>query len=206
MHSIKDILAPHRIIPVATIQDAEDIVPLIKALMAGNIYCLEITLRTAAAMSAIKLARQQFPDFCLAAGTVLTVDQMLQLQALDIDFVVSPGSTNELIAAAQHLELPLLPGVMTPSEVMRLAEHGLACAKLFPAQLAGGINTLKQYHNLFPQMQFCPTGGIDASNVMDYSALENVIAVGGSWLTPSNFIQQRDWNSITQRAQHASAL
>ena len=203
MQSISDILHQHPYIPVVAIDHTEDIIPLISALMQGGIHCIEITLRTQAALAAIELAKKNFPDMCIAAGTVITIDHLLQLQALDIDFVVSPGTTSELIAAAQHLSIPYLPGVVTPSEIMMAAEHGLNCTKLFPASLAGGYGALQQYQNLFPRMQFCPTGGIDGSNCHDYINLKNVISVGGSWLAPKALIAKHDWSEITRRAKQA---
>ncbi|MDF1654607.1 MAG: bifunctional 4-hydroxy-2-oxoglutarate aldolase/2-dehydro-3-deoxy-phosphogluconate aldolase [Coxiellaceae bacterium] len=206
MPAIIELLQQHRIIPVIAIDQADDIVPLAQALMEGGIHCLEITLRTDAAMAAIALAKQQFPDLCIAAGTVVTVDQVLALQALDVDFVVSPGNTAELMAATEHLQMPYLPGVMTPSEVMKVAEHGLACAKLFPANLAGGHAALKNYQALFNKMHFCPTGGINADNCQSYLEMPNVMSIGGSWLTPRDLIQSKNWSAITQLAKQALAL
>lgn len=204
MLSVSEILSQHPFIPVVAIDHSEDAIPLINALIEGGIHCIEITLRTPAAMAAIELAKQNFPEMCIAAGTVITIDQLLQLQALDVDFIVSPGTTTELIAAAQHLAIPYLPGVVTPSEIMMAAEHGLNCAKLFPASLAGGYNALKQYQSLFPRMQFCPTGGIDGSNCHQYISLNNVISVGGSWLAPKALVTKGDWAEITRRAKQAN--
>ncbi|MDF1797440.1 MAG: bifunctional 4-hydroxy-2-oxoglutarate aldolase/2-dehydro-3-deoxy-phosphogluconate aldolase [Coxiellaceae bacterium] len=206
MPAITDLLQQHRIIPVIAIDQAQDIVPLAKALMDGGIYCLEITLRTEAAMEAIALAKKNVPDCCIAAGTVVTVDQLLALQSLDVDFVVSPGNTAELMAATEHLQIPYLPGVMTPSEVMKVAEHGIACAKLFPANLAGGLSALKNYQALFNKMQFCPTGGINADNCQSFLDRPNVISIGGSWLTPRELIRSKNWSAITQLAKQALAL
>ncbi len=206
MLKIIDLLQQHRVIPVIAIEQAADIVPLGQALIDGGINCMEITLRTAAAMEAIALAKKSFPEMCVAAGTVVTVDQLLALQALEVDFIVSPGNTDELMAATEHLQIPYLPGVMTPSEVMKVAEHGLACAKLFPANLAGGLSALKNYHALFNKMQFCPTGGVNADNCQSFLDMPNVISIGGSWLTPKNVIQTKDWIAISQLAKQAMAL
>ncbi|MDF1760302.1 MAG: bifunctional 4-hydroxy-2-oxoglutarate aldolase/2-dehydro-3-deoxy-phosphogluconate aldolase [Coxiellaceae bacterium] len=206
MPAISELLQQHRVIPVIAVEQASDIVPLGQALIDGGINCMEITLRTDAAMEAIAIAKQQFPDACIAAGTVVTVDQLLALQALDVDFIVSPGNTDELMAATEHLQMPYLPGVMTPSEVMKVAEHGLACAKLFPANLAGGLSALKNYQALFNKMQFCPTGGINADNCQSFLDMPNVISVGGSWLTPEHHIENKNWSAISQLAKQALAL
>ncbi len=206
MLSMHDLLQKHPIIPVITIHDSAHTVPLIQALNKGGIFCAEITLRTESALEAIRLAKQHLPDTCIAAGTVITIDQLLQLQALDVDFIVSPGTTDELLAVTQQLQLPYLPGVMTPSEIMRCAEQGLSCVKLFPANLAGGMAAIKSYQQLFPSMQFCPTGGINQDNVQDYLAANNVIAAGGSWLTPQSLIEQQNWSAITELAKKAVAL
>jgi 2-dehydro-3-deoxyphosphogluconate aldolase/(4S)-4-hydroxy-2-oxoglutarate aldolase len=201
-----DLLQKHRIIPVITIHDATHTVPLIQALNKGGIFCAEITLRTDCALEAIRLAKQHCPDTCIAAGTVITIDQLLQLQALEVDFVVSPGTTDELLAVTQQLQLPYLPGVMTPSEIMRCAEHGLNIVKLFPANLAGGMAAIKQYKQLFPSMQFCPTGGINQYNAHDCLTAENVAAVGGSWLAPASLVKQENWSAITDMAKKAATL
>lgn len=206
MPSVQTILSKHRVIPVVSIEHAEHVLPLIDALQSGGITCIEITLRTAQAIEAIKLAKQQRPHTCIAAGTVCTIDQLLQLQALDVDFIVSPGTTDELLAATQQLQIPYLPGVMTASEIMRCAEHGLNNVKLFPAQLAGGINALKSYQQVFAAMQFCPTGGININNANDFLALDNVIALGGSWIAPPDLIEKQQWATISDLAMAASKL
>ncbi len=206
MTAIKELLQQHRIIPVIAINDADDIIPLGQALIDGGIECMEITLRTRAAIQAITKAKEHFTDACIGAGTVVTVDQLLSLQEIDIDFVVSPGHTDDLLAATEHFQIPYLPGVMTPSEVMNVAEHGLACAKLFPAQQAGGLATLKNYQALFNQMQFCPTGGVNPENLQEYLEQPNVMSIGGSWLAPRDLIDAKDWAAITKLAKQATAL
>jgi 2-dehydro-3-deoxyphosphogluconate aldolase/(4S)-4-hydroxy-2-oxoglutarate aldolase len=193
-------------IPVLTIDDVADAVPLAQALVAGGIRVLEVTLRTDAALGAIKAIAREVPDAVVGAGTVLHPKQMLELRGTGCRFVVSPGYTAELLEVAREAALPFLPGASTASEVMTLLSHGYIRQKFFPAEAAGGAAMLKSIGEPIPQVSFCPTGGIDLAKAKTYLALKNVVCVGGSWVTPKDALAARDWARITGLARGAAAL
>lgn len=194
------ILAQSPIIPVITIERVEDAVPLARALVVGGITALEITLRTAAAPSAAAAIARSVPDAVLGLGTVLTPQDLEAALGLQARFVVSPGATPELLDAAAAGELPFLPGVQTASEVMAAVAQGFDVLKFFPAGQAGGQAMLRALAGPFPQVRFCPTGGVGEDNFTAWLALPNVVAVGGSWLAPAAEIRAGDWAAITARA------
>ena len=173
-------LAP--ILPVIKVDTAEHILPIAEGLLAGGIGALEITLRTEAGLEAIGLARKQFPELVICAGTVTQAQQVERLAAVGIDFIVSPGITPALLATAQAKSVPVVPGVASPSEVMLGLEYGLDHFKLFPAVVVGGMSMLKAMAGPFPDLRFCPTGGLTPSTFTDYLALNNVFCVGGTWM------------------------
>ena len=194
------------VIPVIVIDRLEDAVPLARALVAGGIRVLELTLRTPVALQAIEAIANEVEGAITGVGTITRAedfDAALKAGAL---FGVSPGLTPALVAAAKDSSLPLLPGVMTPSDVIAACAAGFTALKLFPAQQAGGIGMLKALAGPFPDLKFCPTGGIGAATAPDFLALPNVACVGGSWLTPSDAIAARDWARITALARAAGGL
>jgi 2-dehydro-3-deoxyphosphogluconate aldolase/(4S)-4-hydroxy-2-oxoglutarate aldolase len=190
---------------VLTIDRVEDAVPLARALVAGGITGLEVTLRTPAAPAAAAAIARDVPEAVLGLGTVLTPGDLETARSLQARFVVSPGATPELLGAAAAGDLPLLPGVQTASEVMATLARGFDVMKFFPAGQAGGPAMLRALVGPFPQVRFCPTGGVGEDNFVEWLALPNVVAVGGSWLAPAAEVRAGDWTSITTRAHHAVA-
>lgn len=203
---IRSILDASPVMPVIVLDDAADAVPLARALVAGGIRVLEVTLRTPAALAAIRAIAREVPEALLGAGTVLSADDFARAAEAGARFAVSPGATPALLAAGRAGPIPLLPGVMTPSDVMRVLDAGFDAAKLFPAAQAGGVGMLKALAGPFPQVVFCPTGGIDAASAPSFLALPNVACVGGSWLCPAERVRAGDWAAITALARAAAAL
>jgi len=193
------------VMPVMVIQDLENAVPLAKALVAGGIRVLEITLRTAVALDAIRQICQEVPDAIVGAGTILTPEQLKAAEEAGAVFAISPGLTAKLLTAAQQSSIALIPGISSLSELMLGMEYGLDHFKFFPAENAGGIPMLKAIAGPIPQVTFCPTGGISLANYNDYLKLSNVACVGGSWLAPADVVANKDWAKVTQLAQEAIA-
>ncbi len=200
-----EILNSGPVIPVMVIKELESAVPLAKALVAGGIKVLEITLRTPQALDAIWEISRNVPDAIVGAGTVINADQFKQSIAAGGQFVISPGLTPNLLAAARSGPIPLIPGIASVSELMLGLEYGLTHFKFFPAAAAGGIPLLKSFYGPLPQAVFCPTGGISPDNYRDYLALPNVACVGGSWLAPEAVVKAHDWAKITDLAHQAGA-
>lgn len=194
------------IIPVIVIKDAAKAPNLAEALLAGGIKTIEVTLRSKAALDAVKAITTSVPEIFLGAGTILTGNQLELASKAGASFFVSPGSTDQLIQAAMQYHQPFLFGAGTASEAMKLREHGFLRLKFFPADGAGGIKTLKGLKGPLPDITFCPTGGINEKNAKDYLDLENVFSIGGSWIAPTELIEAEAWNEITARAQAASIL
>ncbi len=197
-------LAP--VIPVLTVERRETAVPLARALVRGGLPVLEVTLRTEAALDAIKAIAAEVPEAVVGAGTVLNPTHLDQIQRAGARFAVSPGCTRELAAAARSSGLPFLPGVQTVSEAMTLAEQGFGLLKFFPADAAGGLIWLKAVGAPLADLRFCPTGGITEETAPDYLALANVACVGGSWVAPRVAVATGDWQSVEQLAAMASTL
>lgn len=193
------------IIPVLTIDDAAQAAPLARALIAGGLPVLEVTLRTPAALDAIR-EMTGIPGAVIGAGTVITPEDATAARAAGARFAVSPGATDRLLDACENAALPLLPGAATASEMMRLAERGYGMQKFFPAEPSGGAPALKSIGAPLPQIRFCPTGGITAQNAPDYLGLANVACVGGSWVAPGDAIAACDWGRIESLARSAAAL
>ncbi len=186
-------------LPVIKVDVAEDIIPLAQALGRGGITSLEITLRSDAAMDAIKLAKQEFPDFCISAGTVTQTSQIEELAKMGcVDFMVTPGITASLLDAAKANGVEILPGVNGPSDVILGKEYGLEYFKLFPATVVGGIPMLKALGGPFPDLKFCPTGGLTPDNFMDFYSLPNVFAFGGSWMVAGSLIAEKNWAKVEE--------
>jgi 2-dehydro-3-deoxyphosphogluconate aldolase/(4S)-4-hydroxy-2-oxoglutarate aldolase len=194
------------IIPVLTIEREADGVPLARALVAGGLAVLEITLRTPAAPAAARAIGTAVPEALVGIGTVLTPADLEAARALGARFAVSPGATPELLEAAADGSLPFVPGVQTASEAMAALAHGFEVVKLFPAVAAGGIAALTALAGPFPQLRFCPTGGIGEETLADWLKLPNVACVGGSWLAPAADIRAGGWEAITARAKRAVAI
>lgn len=194
------------VIPVIVLQRVEDAVPLARALVEGGVRVLEVTMRTPVALRCIEAIAAAVPEAIVGAGTVRGTADAKDAQAAGSRFAVSPGYTAELGRACRDLHLPLLPGVATASEVMAAQADGLHFLKFFPATAAGGIPMLKALAGPFPDVQFCPTGGITASTAPQFLALPNVPVCGGSWLTPADAVQAGDWARITALAREAAAL
>ncbi len=197
-------LAP--VIPVVVIEDAATAVPLARALVAGGLPAIEVTLRTPAAREAIARIAAEVPEATVGAGTVRTADDIAASAAAGARFLVSPGTTPSLVEALEASGLPYLPGAATVSEVMALAEQGIRELKFFPAEAAGGVPYLKALSGPIPDVRFCPTGGIRATTAADYLALPNVGCVGGTWLTPADALAAGDWARIEKLASEAAAL
>lgn len=196
-------LAP--VIPVLVIDDLAHAQPLAQALVAGGLPALEVTLRTPAALDAIR-AMAEVPGGVVGAGTLLTPADVKAAKAAGAKFGVSPGATDRLIAACEEEGLPLLPGAATASEVMALVERGFTVQKFFPAEQAGGAAYLKSIGSPLPQVRFCPTGGIGLATAPEYLALQNVLCVGGSWVAPKDAVARKDWALVTLLAAEAAKL
>lgn len=197
-------LAP--VVPVVVIDEVETAVPLARALVAGGLPVIEVTLRTAAALEAIAAIAAEVPDAVIGAGTIRTSADIAASIAAGARFLVSPGTTPTLLDALLDCGVPFLPGAATASEVMALAERGLSELKFFPAEAAGGLPYLKSLAGPLPDVRFCPTGGIRLQTAPDYLALPNVGCVGGTWLTPADALASGDWARIEKLAAQAAAL
>lgn len=197
-------LAP--VVPVVVIEDAADAVPLARALTAGGLPAIEVTLRTPVALDAIRAIAGEVPEAVVGAGTVLTPEQVAASVAAGARFLVSPGWTDVLLEAMRASGVPYLPGVSTTSEVVALLERGVREMKFFPAQAAGGTAYLRSLAGPLPQARFCPTGGIGVDSAPEYLALPNVGCVGGSWMLPADAVAARDWGRIEELARAAAAL
>lgn len=200
---LADILRAGPIVPVITLERVEDAVPLARALVAGGLRLLEITLRTPAAVESAEAIIRDVPEAIVGIGTVLTPKDLERAQALGARYALSPGATPDLLDAASQGEMPFIPGIATASELMAALAHGFPTVKFFPAVAAGGIPALKALAGPFPQARFCPTGGIDEKNARDWLALSNVVAVGGSWVCPTSDIRAQAWGEITAKAKRA---
>jgi 2-dehydro-3-deoxyphosphogluconate aldolase/(4S)-4-hydroxy-2-oxoglutarate aldolase len=194
------------VIPVLTIERERDAVPLGRALFEGGLPVVEVTWRTAAAPAAIAAIRRELPQIVVGAGTLLRAADIAAAVQAGARFLVSPGLIPELAAAALSAELPYLPGVATPSEVMAARALGICVMKLFPAEALGGTAWLKAVAPVFPGVAFCPTGGIDEANAAEYLALPNVPMVGGSWMAPKDAIAAGDWRRVRRLAERAAAI
>jgi 2-dehydro-3-deoxyphosphogluconate aldolase/(4S)-4-hydroxy-2-oxoglutarate aldolase len=204
--NIREIVGMAPVIPVLTVSDLADAVPLAQALVAGGLRVLEITLRTPAAIPCVEAIRGAVPDAIVGVGTLTRAVDFAAAGRAGAQFGVTPGLTPELAGAARGARFPLLPGVMTPTEVIAARHAGFNILKLFPAQQAGGTGMLRALASLFPDVLFCPTGGITRIGAPEYLALPNVICVGGSWVVPNELQQSRDWPGIEALARDAAAL
>lgn len=204
--NIRSILALAPVVPVLTIEHIDHAVPLARALCAGGLRVLEVTLRTPAALPAIEAMRKAVPDAVVGVGTLARPGDFVTAGNAGAQFGVSPGLTAEMAAAARAAPFSMLPGIMTPTELLAGLGWGYDTFKLFPAQQAGGIGMLKALGAPFPEVVFCPTGGITRATAPDFLALPNVACVGGSWVAPTDKIRAGDWAAIEQLAKDAASL
>lgn len=204
--NIKRLLRLSPVIPVITVSDVAQAAPLARALVAGGLQVLELTLRTDCALDALSLMRAAVPDAIVGAGTLTRPEDFAAAARAGAQFGVTPGLTPALIEAARAAPFPLLPGVMTPSELIAARAAGYEACKLFPAQQAGGLDMLKALAGPFPDHVFCPTGGITRANAPAFLALPNVLCVGGSWIVPKEALVSGDWAAIEALARDAAQL
>ncbi len=203
---IIEILQISPIVPVVVIEDIKDAVPLVQSLVEGGIQIIEVTLRSSCALEAIELIAKNVPKMRVGAGTILNPTQLEQAQNRGAEFLISPGLTIKLLEYAKKKDMPLIPGVSSSSEVMQALELGYSALKFFPAEYCGGVKLLNAFNGPFKGVKFCPTGGISADNMHSYLNLENVLCVGGSWLTPKNLIQNKEWDKITEICKRSLVL
>ncbi len=202
---IIEVLQISPIVPVVVIENIKDAVPLAQSLIEGGIPIIEVTLRSSCALEAIELIAKNVPKMRVGAGTILNSAQLEQAQNRGAEFLISPGLTITLLEHAKKKNMPLIPGVSSSSEVMQALEWGYHALKFFPAEYCGGVKLLNAFNGPFKGVKFCPTGGISADNMRSYLNLENVLCVGGSWLTPKDLIQNKEWDKITEICKRALA-
>jgi 2-dehydro-3-deoxyphosphogluconate aldolase/(4S)-4-hydroxy-2-oxoglutarate aldolase len=194
------------VIPVLTIERLEHAVPLARALVAGGVRVLEVTLRTPVAIEAAKVIIAEVPDAVVGIGTILNADDLARAKALGASFGISPGATPDFLKAAAASGLPFAPGIATASEVMQALAHGFDLLKFFPAEQSGGIKAIRALAGPFPDVRFCPTGGVGEANAASWLSEPNVVAVGGSWLCPAADIRSGNWDGITAMCELAMKL
>ena len=203
---MQDLLNGNPVIPVITIEQVADAVPLAEALVAGGIKVLEVTLRTDVAVDGIREIIRHVPEAIVGTGTVLSEEQMKLSEDLGCQFMISPGITEKLLSLSQDSSVPFLPGISSVSELMLGMQYGLQNFKFFPAEVSGGVPALKAMAGPFGGVKFCPTGGIGLHNALDYLALPNVMAVGGSWIADHKLIRDKRWDEIEKLARNAVEL
>ncbi|MES1933301.1 keto-hydroxyglutarate-aldolase/keto-deoxy-phosphogluconate aldolase [Salinisphaera shabanensis T35B1] len=202
----RQVMAIAPVIPVVVVSDAASAVEIARALVAGGIRVIEVTLRTEAGLAAIEAIAQQVDDICVGAGTVWTAAQAEQAIDAGAEFMVSPGIADDVNAVAQARDIGYLPGAQTVSEIAHLKRQGVTATKLFPASVVGGPAAIKAFASVFPDLVFCPTGGIKENTAADYLALDCVPCVGGSWLVSTDAVAAGDWVAVRASAERASLL
>lgn len=195
-----------KLVPVVVLQDAKDAVPLAKALIAGGLPVAEVTFRTAAAADSIKAISEECPDMLVGAGTVTNLEQAKKAKEAGAKFIVTPGFSKIVTEFAVENNIPVFPGVCTPTEIMMVMEYNLPVVKFFPASQYGGLDTIKALSGPFPSLRFMPTGGVNAGNVKEYLANPKIIACGGSWMVKENLIKEGKFDEITRLTAEAMAL
>jgi len=201
----KEVMQISPIVPVIALESVEDALPLAKALLEGGISIMEITLRTEAGLDSIEAIAKALPQMHVGAGTVLNASDFKKSVAHGAQFVFSPGISEELMETSRELDIALIPGVATASEVMLAKNNGFEHCKLFPATLAGGVEALKAFSGPFASMRFCPTGGVNLTNLNDFLSLPNVLCVGGSWIVPKEEMKKKHFQVITKLCKEAIA-
>lgn len=205
LRSSADVFAQGPVVPVLVIKDVDYAVPLAKALIAGGIKVLEVTLRTPVAIDVIAKIAKEVPEAVIGAGTVTNAEQLKAVTDAGAQFAISPGLTPDLLKAGMDGSIALIPGIASISELMMGLDHGYDHFKFFPAEASGGIKAIKSISGPFPDVTFCPTGGISQNNYLDYLALSNIKCVGGSWLAPEDAMSSGNWQRITELAKEAVA-
>ncbi|MDP9500326.1 bifunctional 4-hydroxy-2-oxoglutarate aldolase/2-dehydro-3-deoxy-phosphogluconate aldolase [Bisgaard Taxon 45] len=185
-----------KVVPVIAVEEAEAILPLVETLAKNGLPVAEITFRSAAAEQAIRLVRQHYPDILIAAGTVLTSEQVIQAKNAGADFIVTPGFNPNIVKLCQTLQLPITPGINNPMSIEAALEMGITAVKFFPAEASGGVRMIKALLGPYAQLQIMPTGGISLHNIQEYLAIPNVVACGGSWFVEKKLIQEKNWEEI----------
>lgn len=203
MNHINNLLATTPVVPIVTIPSARDAIPTARALSLGGINTYILSLKSAASFEAIKVIRENLPKATIGAGTIMNREQLAHAKQAGAHFAISPGITPTLISAAKIIDMPLIPGVVTPSEVMDAQVMGFETLCFFPAEHFGGTKTLELYANSFPNMRFFAIGGITRTNMQDYLSLNNVIGVGGEWIAPTKLIHEQDWSDISTLARES---
>ncbi|MFH8575341.1 bifunctional 4-hydroxy-2-oxoglutarate aldolase/2-dehydro-3-deoxy-phosphogluconate aldolase [Streptomyces zaomyceticus] len=206
MTSVFDLAPETPVVPVVVIEDAADAVPLARALVAGGLPLIEVTLRTPAALDAVRAIAAEVPDAVVGVGTVVSAAGVAEAVGAGARFLVSPGWTERLLGAMRESGVPFLPGVSTASEVVALLEQGVDAMKFFPAEAAGGVPYLKSLAGPLPRARFCPTGGVSLANARGYLSLPNVGCVGGTWMLPPEALAARDWARVETLAREAAAV
>lgn len=195
-----------KVVPVIAVEQAEDILPLVKTLAENGLPVAEITFRSAAAEEAIRLVCQHYPDVLIAAGTVLTAEQVVKAKNAGADFVVTPGFNPTIVKLCQDLDFPIMPGVNNPMSIEAALSLGIEAVKFFPAEASGGVKMIKALLGPYSNLQIMPTGGISPSNIKDYLAIPNIVACGGSWFVEKSLIQAKNWDEIGRLVREAVAL
>ncbi|EFL80229.1 bifunctional 4-hydroxy-2-oxoglutarate aldolase/2-dehydro-3-deoxy-phosphogluconate aldolase [Actinobacillus pleuropneumoniae] len=195
-----------KVVPVIAVEQAEDILPLVKTLAGNGLPVAEITFRSAAAEEAIRLVCQHYPDVLIAAGTVLTAEQVVKAKNAGADFVVTPGFNPTIVKLCQDLDFPITPGVNNPMSIEAALSLGIEAVKFFPAEASGGVKMIKALLGPYGNLQIMPTGGISPSNIKDYLAIPNIVACGGSWFVEKSLIQAKNWDEIGRLVREAVAL
>ncbi len=206
MNEIEEILLKNKVIPVIVAEDTSDILILGETFLKNGIKVIEITLRTREAFELILKLSKKLPELLVGAGTVLSPDLAVKAKDYGARFLVSPGSTDQLILECQRIKLPFLPGASSVSEMMNLKDKGFKYIKFFPANYSGGIEFIKSIGSVFPNLCFCPTGGVNQNNVKKWLELQNVTSVGGTWIAPLKLIKEKKWKKIGENAKKASQL
>ena len=201
----KDLFNMGPIVPVLVINNVEEALPIAEALLAADVKVLEVTLRTPAALDVISIIAKELPEAIIGSGTVTNRQQLQQSYDAGAKFAISPGLTKDLLQAGNEGNIALIPGISSISELMDGADYGYDHLKFFPAEASGGVNAIKSIGGPFPDIRFCPTGGINLNNVRDYLALPNVVCCGGSWLVSSDIVDNKAWSEITKLAKQALA-
>jgi len=196
--SPKEIFAMGPIVPVLVIKNVEDALPIAKALIAAGIKVLEVTLRTPAALDAIRIIAKELPEAMIGAGTVTNREMLQRCEEAGAKFAISPGLTKDLLQAGNEGNIALIPGISSISEMMDAIDYGYDHLKFFPAEASGGVKAIQSIGGPFPNIRFCPTGGININNVNDYLALKNVACCGGSWLVTDEIVKNKNWSAITE--------
>jgi 2-dehydro-3-deoxyphosphogluconate aldolase / (4S)-4-hydroxy-2-oxoglutarate aldolase len=203
---IRDVLALAPVIPVLTVEKVEHAAPLARALVAGGLKVLEITLRTPVALEVIEVMRAAVPEAIVGAGTLVRPEDFRRAEGVGAQFAVTPGLTPQLAEAAARVRYPLLPGIVTPGEILQALHFGFDTLKFFPAQQAGGVPMLQAFGGPFADVAFCPTGGISRESAPSFLKLRNVLCVGGSWVAPAALVAKGDWAGIEALARDAAGL